>query len=176
MEAAVKKPRPSRHDRKVAKQAKARDAEIKSQIAARVAPAPKVNPNLPKRKHPYAEGTPGFNRARAGITLTQIMRSINEPDADVVCALDDEGNATGEIISVTMRKPTRAQKRARRKHFEDRGLLGPFASDSERRKTHRRNGRYAAVGTRLDPNRKPKKSWHRSKSAEAEAPKKAAKK
>lgn len=172
--ATAKKPRPSRHDRKVAKERKAQEAQIKAQIAARVAPEPKVNPNEPKRKHAYKDGSPGLKRAALGITLTQIMRSINEPNADVTVALDEAGQSTGEIIAVEMRKPTRAQKQARRQHFVERGLLGPFASDNARRKTRRRNGRYATVNVK---DKKPKKSWHRSKSAApAEAPKKAGKK
>lgn len=170
MEATAKKPRPSRNDRKVAKERKARETQ---QIAERVAPAPKVNPNAPKPRKPFAEGTPGWKRQQAGITLTQIMNSINEGSVSVTMLLDENGAPTGESVSV-MVKPPRAVKLARRKHFEERGLLGPFASDAQRRKTRRRNGRYAAVGTK--GTRPPKKSWHRSKSAPAEAPKKAGKK
>jgi hypothetical protein len=175
MNDTAKKPRPSRNDRKVAKDRKSSELSVKAQIAARVAPAPKVNPNEPKpRKHPYAEGTPGFNRAKHGFTLTQIKRSINEPNSNVTVALDEHGNSTGEIVSVELVKPTAAQKRLRREQFVARGLLGPFAANSERRKTHRRNGHYATANVK---DKKPKKTWHRSKSAApVEAPKKAAKK
>lgn len=118
----------------------------KAQIAARVAEGPKPNPNAPKSK-PYKEDSPGFMRAKLGITMTEITKRINEPNAIVTVMLDENGAPTGEETTVEV-KPNARLKRLRRASFEARGLLGPFADANTRRKTRRRNGRYAAVNTK----------------------------
>lgn len=162
----AKKTRPSRQDRKLAKEQKAREvqstAEVKAEIAARVAPEPKKNPNEPKRTKPYKEGGPGWMRKQAGITLTQIMARINEPSALVTVMLDENEQPTGET-STTLIKPSHATKMLRRADYEKRGFLGPFAHHNERRKVRRRNARYAAVGTK--GTKAPKKTWHKAKKA-----------
>lgn len=132
-----------------------------AQIAARVAPEPKANPNAPKPRKPFAEGTPGWNRQQLGVTLTAIINSINEPNAVVTVMLDENGQPTGESTTQEV-KPSAALKRLRRASFEARGLLGPFAHPNERRKTRRRNGRYAAVGTK---GTKPSKKGQRATAA-----------
>jgi hypothetical protein len=142
-------------------------AELRQQIIDRVTPAVKVNPNAPKRKTPYAEGTPGFNRAALGVTMTAIQASINEHGALVHVMLDENDQPTGETVT-EMVPPTRATRYARRSAFVARGLLGPFAYPNERRKTHRRNKSYAAVNSK--GTKPPKKQWHRSAAAKAAAP------
>ena len=164
-QAATKKTRPTRAERKA-------NAAIKAQIAARVAPEPKPNPNAPKPRKPYAEGSPGFKRAQLGITLTAIKKSINEPGIHSTVMLDEEGKPTGEQIDAVL-KPSRAIKRERRESFVKRGLLGPFATDHERRKTHRRNHRYAAVNTK---GTKPSKKGRNKVAAPVAAPTKAVRK
>lgn len=133
--------------------------DVRQQIIDRVVDkpgAPKVNPNAPKRKHPYAEGTPGFNRAKLGLTMTAIQASINEPNAVVTVMLDENDQPTGETSTV-MVKPDRSVRMERRAHFEARGLLGPFANAAERRKVRRRNNRAAACNVAVKKNRAAKK-------------------
>jgi signal recognition particle subunit SEC65 len=140
-----KKPRPSRADRKAAKQAKALETQAgKAEIEARVA-REKANPSAPKqRKTP---GTIRAARAAAGITLTAIIKNINERIADVIVYLDADGNPTG-LTETKMIKPSRATILKRREHWVKRGLLGALPTDAQRRKVRRRNNRNAACNTK----------------------------
>lgn len=131
-------------------------SELKKQIADRVKPGPKPNPNAQKRKFASKYGEA---RKAAGVTLTAIMRSINERGAHVVVAIDDNGDPTGETVTNIV-KPSAKLKALRRETFVARGLLAPYPSANERRKVRRRNNRYAAVGGEVMP---PKKMWHRVK-------------
>ncbi len=136
-------------------------SQVKAQIAARVAKEP-VNPNLPKRKHPYKTGTPGFKRAEFGTSLTEIRSRIKEPNVVVTTAIDENGQPTGEEVS-TITPASAATRRGRRSFYVSSGLLGPRASNTERKKTRRRNNRYAACNSK--GSKPPKKSWHKKKAA-----------
>lgn len=138
-------------------------ADVRAQIAARVARAPQ-NPNVQKKK--YLPDSFGAKRAAAGITLTAIRKSINEPNALVTVMLNEDGTPTGETSTVIL-KPDAATRKKRRDSFVARGLLGPMASSTERRKVRRRNNRYAAVNSK--GSKKVRKSWHLNAAKDARA-------
>lgn len=139
--------------KKIGKDMKDR-AEIKAQIAARVAPGPR-KANVIKKV--YKEGSPGYRRKRVGgVTLTQLKAAINEPSAKITYGIDADGQPTSEIISV---EPTRdsAVVTKRRREMTGRELLGSSNIGSARR--HVRDS-YAACNSKgTKPAKKP---WHRS--------------
>jgi hypothetical protein len=123
-------------------------AEQQEQIKARVAPERK--PNVVKKG--YAMGSPGHDRRRLDITLTQIKKYIDMRVPRVVT--DSEGEETVELVRDT------AVCTAERRNYVSRGLLG---APSKTAKQRRRNNRVSAVGTK--GTKPPKKSWHKSKKA-----------
>lgn len=131
-------------------------AEQKKQIADRVKPEPKKNPNVQKRKF---GSTYGEVRKSLGITLTAIQSAINARVLQTVPVLIEEGEPTGEMRNVLV-KPSTKLKATRRESYVALGLIAPYPSANERRKVRRRNNRYAAVGGEIMP---PKKTWHRVK-------------
>lgn len=115
--------------------------QIKAQIAARVAPAPRPA-NVIKKV--YKEGSPGALRLERGATLTAVKKSIMQPDAKIIYGVDEQGLPTGEIISVEPVVNTRLHTQRRLRYISG-GLLG--RSNIGHKARHVRNS-YAACNTK----------------------------
>lgn len=102
-------------------------AEIKAQIAARVAPAPRPK-NVIKKV--YKDGSPGMARKLAGVTLTSIKGGMAISRLDITQPLDVRGNPVGEPVVVATRDTAKCT--AARRDYTKRGLLG--RTKSARRK------------------------------------------
>lgn len=139
---------------------KSGDAQIKQRVASA-----RPNPSAPKRRH---ESAISGARQAANVTLTAIRKAVNAPVGFTqVEVFDALGQPTGKFATVPV-KPDRALRQKRRDEFVFSGLLSPLPSDTDRRKTRRRNNRHAAVGTK--GSRPPKKTWHRAGGKKADEP------
>lgn len=122
-------------------------ARPEDQIKARVAPAPRPK-NVIKKV--YKEGSPGANRKAAGLTLTALKKSMNEPGFKAVVMLDKHGQPTGEETVEAFRDTVACTKR--RRSYTGRYLLGrtkgvrrlELRGLARDRKARRKSGKVAA--------------------------------
>ncbi len=101
------------------KSKKPKVVDVKAQIKARVAPAPRPV-NVIKKL--YGPGTPGMARKLAGITLNAVKGGMAISRLNVTQPLDERGDPVGEPIVVATRDTAKCT--AARRDYTKRGLLG----------------------------------------------------